>query len=225
MFIAPQRRKFSALSLLAALIFPSWALAGDFEVFAPTEFSFEVTEAGISAELSQNGCSSGYEAACNVVLQRSEYVSTHSNKHGDKVIYSWEMLVPQGFTYNASGGYLRAGRLLDGSGESLFSFILDSEAGYTVSRKACFGPEGFGKWHAIEVKVVWDSTKRKNLKDKTPGDIRVICDGSEVLSRSGRPNIIADEEVWFALGLAGSLKLADGDNTEVLFRNVSIETQ
>ena len=73
--------------------------------------------------------------------------------------------------------------------------------------------------------VVWASTHTQDIKDKTPGELRVICDGAEVLLRSGRPNISAEQEAWFALGLAGSLELADGDNAKVLFRNISIETQ
>jgi hypothetical protein len=140
------------------------------------------------------------------------------------VIYSWEILIPKGFIYNASGAYLRAVRFLIGKEDSIFNFLLDGKIGYDVGRKVCFSPEGFGKWHAIQVHVVWDSTKKKGLRDKTPGELRVLCDGTEVLSHSGRPNIGDKDEVRIALGLAGSSKLADGDRTAVSFRNIKIET-
>ena len=221
-----KRWKSSTLGLIVACTWPTWALAENFEIITPIETSFEVAEAEIRVELNQNGCAVGHEAACDLVYQRSEYVSTQSHKHGDTVTYSWEMKVPSDFIYNTSGGYLRTGRLLYGSGKSLYSFFLDMDTGYTINTKACFGPEGFGKWHTVEVRVAWDSTKKKNLKDKTPGEFIVLCDGVEVFSRSGRPNIInTEEEVWFVLGLHGALQLADGDNAKVLFRNISIEKQ
>jgi hypothetical protein len=209
--------------LVVTCIWPSWTLAQSLEIITPTETSFEVSEADTRVGLSQDGCAVGHEAACDLVYQRSEYVWTQSHKHGDQVTYSWEMMVPSDFQYNTSGGYLRTARLHYGSGKTLFSFFLDMETGSTFGTKACFGPEEFGRWHAIEVRVAWDSTKKKSLKDSTPGELLVLCDGAEVYSQSGRPNISADEEVWFALGLHGALKLADGDKTEVLFRNVSIE--
>ena len=219
------RWKSSAFGLVVACIWPSWTLAQNFEIITPTETSFEVSEAEIRVGLSQDGCAVGHEAACDLLYQRSEYVSTQSHKHGDRVTYSWEMMVPSDFKYNTSGGYLRTARLVYGSGKSLLSFNLDMETGYSLNTKTCFGPEGFGEWHAIEVRVAWDSTKKKTLKDKTPGDLVVLCDGVELHSQSGRPNISADEEVWFALGLHGALNLADGDKAEVHFRNISIEKQ
>lgn len=219
-----KRWKSSALGLIAAFTWPTWALAESFEFIAPTETSIEVTEVGVRVELNQNGCAVGHEAACDEAYQRSEYVSTQSHKHGDRVTYSWEVMVPSDFSF--SRGYLRSGRLLYGSGKPIFSFFLDTESGYTVNTRACFGPEGFGEWHAVEVRVAWDSTKKKSFTDRTPGDLLVLCNGVEVYSQSGRPNIIsAEEEVWFALGLHGALKLADGDNAKVLFRNISIENQ
>ena len=101
---------------------------------------------------------------------------------------------------------------------------MDGKIGYDIGRNVCFGPDDFGTWHSIEVRVVWDSTKKKGLKDKTPGEIHVQCDGTEVLTRSGRPNIDTDDEIRIALGLVGPVKLADGDIVAVSFRNLKIET-
>ena len=213
-----------AAVFLAAHFSPAISQEENFETVSSGETSLKVVGGEIRAHLNPNGCAAGFEAACSPVLQRSEYISTKSHKHGDRVIYSWEILVPKDFTYNASGAYLRAVRFLIGTEESIFNFLLDGKIGYDVGRKVCFGPEGFGKWHAIQVRVVWDSTKKKGLRDKTPGELRVLCDGIEVLSYSGRPNIGDKDEVRIALGLAGSLKLADGDSTTVSFRNIKIET-
>lgn len=209
---------------VAALAWPSVSQSGDFEAVSPDETSLEIVGGEVRARLSHNGCTAGFETACSPILQRSEYVSTSSQAHGDRIVYSWEILVPEDFAYNASGGYLRATRFLNRNGESLLSFILDGENGYNISRKTCFGPESFGMWHQIEVRVAWDSTKKNGFRDQTPGELSVLCDENEVLSRSGRPNIGAEDEVWIALGLAGSLVLADGDRAAVSIRNISVET-
>ena len=213
-----------AAVILAALFSPTISKSEDFEVVSSSETSLEVMEGEIRVHLNQNGCAAGFEAACSPVLQRSEYISTKSYGHGDRVTYSWEIMVPESFTYNASGAYLRAARFLNKKEESIFNFLLDGKIGYDVGRKVCFGPEGFGKWHAVPVRVIWDSTKKKGLGDKTPGELRVLCNGTEILSHSGRPTIGDEDEVRIALGLAGSLNLADGDSVVVSFRNIKIET-
>jgi len=213
-----------AAVIVAAHFSPAISQEENFETVSSSEASLKVVGGEIQAYLNPTGCAAGFEAACSPVLQRSEYIATKPHRHGDRVIYSWEILVPKDFTYNASGAYLRAARFLIGKEDTIFNFLLDGKIGYDVGRKVCFGPEGFGKWHAIRVRVVWDSTKKKGIKDKTPGELRVFCDGIEVLSHSGRPNIGDKDEVRLALGLAGSSKLADGDSTAVSFRNVKIET-
>ena len=214
----------SALVVLAALAWPTICQSEDFEIITPSETSLELIDGEIQANLNQNGCVVGFEAACSTVLQRSEYVSTTSHAHGDRVIYGWDIMVPESFTYNASGGYLRAARFLNRNEESVLSFLLDGKIGYDVGREVCFDPDGFGAWHTIEVRVVWDSTPKKGLRDKTPGEMHVFCDGTEVLLRSGRPTLGEGDEIRLALGLAGSLNLADGDSAAVSFRNVRIET-
>jgi hypothetical protein len=220
---SPFKSLINNTAICVVLSLPGQSQAVEFEAFSPTQTALVVTDGVIRTHLSPAGCDEGHELACSPVFQRSEFVSTESQSHGDKVIYSWDIMVPESFAYNASGGYLRAVRIINTSGESVFSFILDGDSGYSVGRKVCFSPESFGAWHTIQLHVAWDSTKRKGLKDETPGILRVFCDGVEVLSRSGRPNIGADEKVWFSFGLAGSLKLADGDNAEAIFRNVKIE--
>jgi hypothetical protein len=219
--------KSSGLGFFLALTGPTLALAEDFEVITPTKSSLEVIENEIRVELSHYGCSDGHEIACKNtnMTQRSEYVSTHSYRHGDRVNYSFEIYVDPDFTYNALGKYLRAVRFLNSSDHSIFNFTLGTESGYTANLKTCFGLEGFGEWHLVEVHVNWDSTRKKNIKHKTPGELRVICDGVEVLSRSGRPNIGVEEEVRLALGMYGALDLADGDNVKIRIRNVKAEKQ
>jgi len=195
------RNIFAPALVLAATVIPSAGQDHEFEIVAPADGALLVLDGEIEARLNSTGCDDDFESACSITnqLQRSEYVLTNPQKHGDKYTYKWEIFVPEDFVYNASGGYLRAGRFFDTSGESFFSFILDGSEGYHVSRKACFRPEDFGKWHSIEMRVAWDSTKKQGLNDKTPGELRVLCDSEEILTRSGRPNIGAEEQAWLAL--------------------------
>ena len=210
--------------IIAANVSSAVGQEDDFKAVSSSEGALKVAGGEIRARLSRNGCAAGFEAACSQALQRSEYVSNTSHKSGDRVIYRWEIFVPTEFNYKAPGAYLRAGRFLVGEGDSIFNFLLDGKIGYDVGRRLCFGPEGFGKWHTIQVRVRWDSTKKKSLGEKTPGDLHVSCDGDEVLAYSGRPNIADGDEVRMALGLAGALELVDGDQTSVAFRNIKIET-
>lgn len=218
------QRSVLAAVIVAAYLSPAVSQEESFETISSSETSLKAEGGEIQVYLDPKGCAPGFEAACSPVLQRSEYISTTSHKHGDRVIYSWEILVPRSFSYRATSAYLRAGRFLVGKQESIFNFLLDGETGYDVDRIICFGPEGFGKWHAIQVRVVWDATQKKTLSEKTPGELRVVCDGVEVLSQFGRPNIGAKDEVRIALGLAGSARSADNDSTHVSIRNIKIET-
>lgn len=199
--------------------------AGEAEQVAPGPGMLAMADDLITARLNAGGCETGYQVACSTFLQlqRSEIVFPDKHRHGSRVAYRWDILVPADFVYNSSGGHLRAGRLIVGSGDSVLSFLLDGETGYHVGRKVCFGPEGFGSWHSIEVQVVWDASRRKSLRDRTPGLIRVLCDGKEVMLRTGRPTIKAEERVQLALGLMGSLKLPPGDNAAVSFRRFGVE--
>ncbi|MDD9923110.1 MAG: hypothetical protein OXQ92_12660 [Boseongicola sp.] len=209
---------------IAALLFSTSTAAQvqDFSVIEPSPGYLKVTSGEIIARLRLGACEPGYEDACaqGAQLQRSEYLPSASHSHGETVTYRWEIFVPNDFVYETLSGDLRAGRFYNDSGEAILSFLLDGTSGLTVNRKTCFGPEGFGQWHQVEVKAVWDSTKKKGLKDKTPGAISISCDGVEVHSSSGRPTVGEGKSVWLALGLRGAMRLADGDNATAHFRNL-----
>ena len=70
--------------------------------------------------------------------------------------------------------------------------------------------------------MAWDATKRKGLKDKTPGAIQIICNGKEIFAKSGKPNIKPADKISLALGPEGALRLAEGDDVSVSFRNIEI---
>lgn len=201
------------------------AQSEDYEQLMPAPGMLEMADGAITARLNPAGCETGYEGACSVALplQRSEIVFPDAHQRGQSVTYRWDIMVPADFAYNATGGDLRAGRLIASTGASILGFMLESDNGYRVSGQSCFGPEGFGSWHSVEVNVVWDSTRRQSLSDRTPGQLRVSCDGQEILFRSGRPTIREDETARLALGLMGSVLLAEGDNVTVSFRDFSVE--
>ena len=213
-----------ARAAIAILLIAPPATAADFNVVVPNPSTFEMNEDGFTARLSDEGCADGFETACTATRQRVEYQSATPHGHGDRVSYSWEVMVDEGLTYNAADKHMYATRFLTADEKTVMQFYLGNDYGYEVNRKTCFGPEAFGKWHQVEVRFVWDSTKKKGLKDKTPGEIHVICDGNEIFSKAGRPNIKAGDVVHLALGLEGALKLAEGDKVSVAFRNIQIGT-
>ena len=196
-------------------------LASDFQIIGPNETAMNIQDGVVTVRLSNDGCAAGFESACTSTRQRAEYQLTRDHKHGDRIAYRWQVNVPKDLTINASDVHLYAGRFLSGDKPTL-QFFVGHDYGYEISRKTCFGPEGFGEWHQVEVHIMWDSTKKKGLKDKTPGEIHVSCDGKEVYSKTGRPNIKPDDTINLALGLEGALKLADGDNVSVSYRNIEV---
>ncbi|MDA5095766.1 hypothetical protein O2N63_16875 [Aliiroseovarius sp. KMU-50] len=213
-------RAFVAAALPACLAV-SGAHANEFQIFAPDEASLTVSDGVVTAQLSSDGCAPGFETACSATRQRTEYQSSSAHRHGDRIAYRWEVNVPSDNILNAVDNHLYAVRFLAGE-TPVLQFIVGNEYGYEVNRKTCFGPDTFGEWHSVEVRVMWDSTKKKSLKDKTPGEIHIICDGNEVFSKTGRPNIKEGDMVNFSLGLEGALKLADGDKVSVSYRNIEI---
>ena len=198
------------------------AHANEFNIVSPSETALTASDGLVTAQLSGEGCATGFEDACSATRQRVEYVSSSAHGHGERIAYKWEINVAENLTFNAIDKHLYATRFVTGDAKTVMQFYLGNDYGYEVNRKTCFGPEEFGKWHQIEVRVMWDATKRKGLKDKTPGEIQILCNGDEIFSKAGRPNIKASDEVSLALGLEGALKLADGDNVSVSFRNIEI---
>ena len=209
-----------AASLAAVMAAPA-SRANEFQIIAPNEVSINIQDGVVTAQLSADGCASGFETACSFTRQRAEYQSSINHGHGDRVAYKWEVNVPTGNVLNATDSHLYAARFLAGD-QSVLQFILGNEYGYEVNRKTCFGPEEFGQWHQVEVRVRWDSTKKKKLSDKTPGEIHIICDGTEIFSKAGRPNIKEGDVVNIALGIEGALKLAEGDQVSAAYRNIEI---
>ncbi len=209
-------------TLFPVLMAANSSHAGEFEIIGPNETALEVLDGLITARLSSDGCATGFESACSTTRQRIEYQSSSGHGHGNKVAYRWEIKVAKGMTFNAIDKHLYATRLVNGDGKSVMQFYLGNDYGYEVNRKTCFGPEEFGQWHVVEVRVKWDSTKKKSLGDKTPGEVHITCDGEEIYSKSGRPNIKVGDEIKLALGLEGTLKPAEGDAVSVSFRNIEI---
>lgn len=216
-------------ALMCAAVAAIWMCAGaaqpgEFEPVSPNETAVEIVDGVFSARLNAQGCASGFEAACSPTRQRAEYVSTQAHGHGERIAYRWEIKVGDAWAFNAVDKHLYATRFLTSDEKPVVQFYLGDDYGYEVNRKTCFGPEDFGDWHAVEMRVVWDATKRKSLKDPTPGELHILCDGREIFSKAGRPNIKEGDTVRLALGLEGALKLAEGDTVSVRFRNVEIGT-
>lgn len=161
-------------------------------------------------------------ADCDRKRTRVEYFEPKANRarEGDRKLYSWEIFVPEDFAYTATGGHLIAGQFHNGD-DLLLSFALGAD-GYTIRSKPCIRPEDFGEWHKVEVKYQFDSTKKKNFKDRTAGVLVVTCDGNEVVNASGRPNIAQGNVVYFKYGLYGALDIPETDNVTVKFRNVQV---
>lgn len=141
-------------------------------------------------------------------------------REGDRKQYSWEIFIPKDFSYSATGGHLIVGQFHN-SEDLLLSFALSND-GYTIRSKPCIRPDEFGAWHKVEVRYVFDSTRKKTFKDKTPGVLVVTCNGREIVSASGRPNVMKGSKVQFRYGLYGALDFPASDNVSVRFRNVRI---
>ena len=207
---------------LAPFLGAQSALADEFFPVSPGASAFELVDGSIRAALINSGCEEGFEAACTTVEQRSEYVDNTVNRSGDRVLYKWDIMVPAEFA-DTPYASLRATRFLVGENKPILYFILDVEYGYEIARKTCFGPDGYGEWHNVEMLVVWDATRKKKLSDKTPAEIHVKCDGAEVFSRKGRPNINDGDEVRIAFGLTAPISLPESGDFQVHYRNIVIE--
>lgn len=157
---------------------------------------------------------------CGRSRNRIEYYETSASVAGDRRLYEWEIFIPEDFSYNATNARLTVGQFETGS-DMLYGFELNN-MGYTFRARDCISAEDFGEWHRISVRIQYDSTPRKSLKDKTPGVFVVECDGNIIADTSGRPNLAEGGQIQFRYGLFGAMNIPDTDNVSVSFRNVRI---
>jgi hypothetical protein len=157
---------------------------------------------------------------CGRSRNRIEYYETSSSGAGDRRLYEWEIFIPEDFSYNALNARLTVGQFETGA-DMLYGFELNNE-GYTFRARDCISADDFGEWHRVSVRIQYDSTPRKSLKDKTPGVFVVECDGNVIADTSGRPNLAEGGEIQFRYGLFGAKNIPDTDNVSVSFRNVRI---
>ncbi len=215
-----------AISLL--LSFP--AFAGSFELTTPREGApVRHADGSETFQLHSGECSDLeyfstelqiYTSDCGRARNRIEYYETSTSSAGDRRLYEWEIFIPEDFSYNAYNARLTVGQFETGI-DMLYGFELNNE-GYTFRARDCISAKDFGKWHSISVRIQYDSTPRKSLKDKTPGVFVVECDGQVIADSTGRANLAQGGEVQFRYGLFGAKNIPDTDNVSVSFRNVRI---
>lgn len=157
---------------------------------------------------------------CGRARNRIEYYQTSTSGAGDRRLYEWEIFIPEDFSYNASNARLTVGQFETGT-DMLYGFELNN-GGYTFRARDCIAAEDFGDWHSVSVRIQYDSTPRKSLRDKTPGVFVVECDGEIITDTTGRPNLAEGGEIQFRYGLFGAMNIPDTDNVSVSFRNVRI---
>ncbi|MDU8913427.1 hypothetical protein [Aestuariicoccus sp. MJ-SS9] len=157
---------------------------------------------------------------CGRGRNRIEYFETTTAIAGDRRLYEWEILIPEDFSYNASGARLTAGQFETGT-DMLYGFELNNE-GLTFRTRECISADEFGEWHRVSVRIQYDSTPRRSLKDRTPGVFVIECDDEVLTDTSGRPNMAEGGEVQFRYGLFGAMNIPATDNVTVSYRNVRI---
>lgn len=158
---------------------------------------------------------------CDRRRQRSEMAMTRFAREGDQLIYLWEIFVPRDFESNATNDHLIVGQIHNGRGPTS-TFSLSNEAGYFINGHNCFGPEEFGSWQSIAVRVRWSSKPKRTLRDITPGIFEVWCNNERIWSLSGRPNIRPGDRHNFKYGLYHAKDFPESDNVTVRFRNVRV---
>lgn len=157
---------------------------------------------------------------CARELNRIEYFETSTAGEGDRRLYQWDIFIPEDFRYSAFSERLTAVQFKTAT-DMLYGFELNNE-GYTFRTKNCISAEDFGRWHSVSVRVHYDATRRKSLKDQTPGVFVVECDGKVIVDSTGRPNVAEGGEIQFRYGLFGARNLSETDNVSVSYRNVRI---
>lgn len=162
----------------------------------------------------------GNVSDCGRGRNRIEYYETTTASAGDRLLYVWEILIPEDFSYNANGARLTAVQFETGT-DMLYGFELNND-GLTFRTRDCIPANEFGEWHSISVRIQYDSTPRRSLKDQTPGVFVVECNGEVIADSTGRPNLAEGGEVQFRYGLFGAMDIPVSDNAAVSYRNVRI---
>lgn len=157
---------------------------------------------------------------CGRGRNRVEFYETNMASAGDRRLYKWDIFIPKDFSYTAFGARLTAVQFETGT-DMLYGFELNND-GLTFRTRECIPAEKFGEWHSISVRVQYDSTPRRSLKDKTPGVFVIECDNEVVIDSTGRPNLSEGGEVQFRYGLFGAINIPETDNVSVSYRNVQI---
>ena len=220
----------AAICATSVLLFSGPAWAQEFGLSAPRSDAPIVDAEGNQVfELRSGECSEvSYFSAelqtetsdCGRRRNRVEYFETTTSGKGDRRLYEWEIFIPEDFSYTASGARLTAGQFETGT-DMLYGFELNNE-GLTFRTRICVPAEEFGSWHSISVRIQYDSTPRRSLKDKTPGIFIVTCDDEVLVDGSGRPNIAEGGTIQFRYGLFGAMDIPETDNVSVSYRNVKI---
>ena len=162
----------------------------------------------------------GNTSDCGRGRNRVELYQTSTASAGDRRLYEWEIFIPKDFSYNASGARLTAVQFETGT-DMLYGFELNND-GLTFRTRDCIPADEFGEWHSISVRIQYDSTPRRSLKDKTPGVFVVECDDEVIIDSTGRPNLAEGGEVQFRYGLFGARDIPETDNVVVSYRNVRV---
>ncbi|QGX97473.1 hypothetical protein EI983_03935 [Roseovarius faecimaris] len=220
----------TAFALSMVLMFPGLALGQNFELNTPREGApFQEADGSHRFHLLPGECSDqeyfstelqAYVSDCARGRNRIEYYETTAASAGDRRLYEWEIFIPEDFSYSAMGARLTAVQFETGT-DMLYGFELNNDA-LTFRSRDCIPAEEFGQWHSISVRIQYDSTPRKSLKDQTPGVFVVECNGAVVADSSGRPNLAEGGKIQFRYGLFGAMDISDTDNVAVSYRNVRV---
>ncbi len=221
---------FAFLTAPVGLLLSSPAVAESFVLNAPREdVPIRHSDGSESFQLLPGECSDleyfstelqKNTSDCGRGRNRIEFYETGTASAGDRRLYEWEIFIPKDFSYNASGARLTAVQFETGT-DMLYGFELNND-GLTFRTRDCIPAEEFGEWHSVSVRIQYDSTPRRSLKDKTPGVFVVECDNEVIVDSTGRPNLSEGGEVQFRYGLFGAMNIPETDNVSVSYRNVRI---
>ena len=118
-----------------------------------------------------------------------------------QIIYEWSLFVPKDFNFkkhNLMVGQLHVGKSMTEG------FRLNSEEGYSYSNAICFGPQDFGQWNNIKIKLRLSDEElnfhqRKNKQGK--GIFEIWCNDKLIYESNGRSNALKNSFTKFQIGL------------------------